>query len=262
MSAANSYQSVNGTLIRWAGIQENVRALILTSSRVNPQSFVDSFSDYDVILVAKDIQQFLDNETWLWDFGQVLVVYRDPVRLDYGCKKFARITQYENGLKIDFTVWPVELLEKITNEPRLPGYLDDGYQVLLDKTDLTKRLKPPSYSVYIPVQPTAKTYRESVEEFFSESCYVAKQICREDLFPLKYNLDHVMKFKKLRQMLEWKIEIENNWSLKMGSYGKTLKKQIKPDMWKSTKFWNRWFNIFDFCGVCFALKIYGFHSTF
>jgi aminoglycoside 6-adenylyltransferase len=47
----------------------------------------------------------------------------------------------------------------------------------------------------------------------------------------KYNLDHVMKVKKLLRMLEWRLEIDQNWSLKPGAYGRGLKKYLSPDIW-------------------------------
>jgi len=87
-----------------------VRAMLLTSSRADPKAHLDLFSDYDVILVVTDIHPFFEDRTWLQDFGQVLVVYRDPIRLDYGLEAFAYITQYEDGTKIDFTLWPVETI--------------------------------------------------------------------------------------------------------------------------------------------------------
>jgi aminoglycoside 6-adenylyltransferase len=225
-----SEKTVTDTLVRWAEERPDVQAVLLTSSRTDPDARLDDFSDYDVILVVRDIREFLD-DGWLEDFGSVLVVYRDPITLDHGCERFARVTQYEDGAKIDFTLWPLDLLRQIAAEPKLPDYLDDGYRVLIDKTGITAGLKAPSHSAYVPGRPTEEEYRNCVGEFFSESCYVAKQICRGDLFSLKYSLDHVMKFKKLRQMLEWLIETENNWSLKTGSYGKGIRRHVAPELW-------------------------------
>ncbi len=224
-------QPVINTLIGWASKRASVRAMLLTSSRANPTTHLDAFSDYDIILAVEDIHEFLTSDDWLDDLGKVLVVYRDPVRADRGLERFARITQYKDGTKIDFTVWPVELLKEIAAEPVLPDYLDDGYTILLDKSGLTRGLKPPSFSSYVPARPAETVYLECVEEFFSESCYVAKQVCRSDLFPLKYNLDYVMKHQKLRQMLEWQAEVEHDWSLKTGSYGKRLKEHVRPELW-------------------------------
>lgn len=49
---------------------------------------------------------------------------------------------------------------------------------------------------------------------------------------MKYNLDYAMKFKLLRIMLEWRLEIDHNWSVKTGAYGKGLQKWIDPEIWK------------------------------
>ena len=136
-------QTLRG-LVRWAEKQPSVRALLLTSSRANPNAAVDLFSDYDVILAVADIRPFFDDRTWLEDFGPVLVVYRDPIKHEHGevgLGRFAYITQYEDGTKIDFTLWPVELLRCVVAAPELPDDLDVGYTVLLDKDGLTAELK-------------------------------------------------------------------------------------------------------------------------
>lgn len=205
--------------------------MLLTSTRANPSAPVDVLSDYDVIVVVEDITPFLEDDGWLDDLGKVLVVYRDPIRLDYGIEKFARITQYEDGTKIDYTVWPVELLGRVVEDLELPEYLDVGYVVLVDKDQLTSRLKPPTYTAYIPISPTEEQYRALVEEFLSETPYVAKNLWRDELVFAKYSLDHVMKFRLLRRMLEWQIGIHHNWSVPTGAYGKGLKKLVSPRVW-------------------------------
>jgi len=217
-------------LKRWGEAREDVRAIILTSSRSNPNAQIDRFSDYDPILVVSDIWQYIDDR-WLGDFGKVLTVYRDPIRKEYGYERFTRVTQYEDGLKIDFSLWPVGILKSILEQSTLPDYLDIGYRVILDKDKLTTSLKAPTYKAYIPVPPTESEYLALVEEHFSEANYVAKHLCRGDLIPAKYILDTTMKFEDLRKMLEWQMEIEHNWSIKPGAYGKGLQKYIKPELW-------------------------------
>jgi len=97
--------------------------MLLTSSHTNPTATVDRFSDYDVIFIVTNIKPLLESEDWLENFGKVLTVYRDPVRLEYGFERFIHVTQYEDGCKIDFTVWPVELLQRIVNLEKLPGHV-------------------------------------------------------------------------------------------------------------------------------------------
>lgn len=216
----------------WAEKREPVRAMLLTSTRTSPNARVDLFSDYDVILVVSDIHPFFADRGWLEDFGRVLVVYRDPIRLVYGVGKFAYITQYESGLKIDFTLWPVEMVPQIVARPQLPDDLDVGYTILMDKDGLTSGLQPPTYAAHIPNPPSREEYETRIEVFFHEATYVAKHLWRDDLLAAKYNLDYAMKLVKLRQMLEWRMEIDHGWSVKPGAYGKGLKRYLAPETWQ------------------------------
>ena len=220
-------------LIEWAGGQAAIRAMLLTSTRAIPTASVDVFSDYDVVLIVKDIHPFFEDRSWLADFGEVLVVYCDPIYSDpeYGIEKFANVTQYADGLKIDFTLWPVELLQKILRAPALTAELDAGYRILLDKDGLTREMHPPTYTAYIPVPPTNELYQKTIEEFFSDAPYVAKCLWRDELLPTKWCLDYDMKHVYLRPMLEWRMELDHNWSMPTGALSKGLKKRLPAQIW-------------------------------
>src|SRR4030043_401621 len=231
MKKASDGQDAVDRLIEWANRKPDIRAVLLTSSRANPNETLDEFSDYDVIFVAEDIKRYLDDESWLEDFGKVLVLYRDPVEVRYGFERFIRVTQYESGLKIDFTLWPVGLLKHVAGMPELPDYIDDGYKILLDKDGLTRGMKEPSYRAFVPKPPTEGEYLQFVEEFFSNAPYAAKYIRRGDLFPLKGMLNF-MRHEKLCRILEWEGEIDHDWSLKQGQYGKGLQKHLNKEIIK------------------------------
>lgn len=218
-------------LVQWAEPQASIRAMLLTSSMVVPNAPVDVLSDYDVILVVADIQPFFDQRAWLGDFGPVLAVYRDPIQIEAGLATSAYVTQYEAGLKIDFTLWPVDFLRRVVAAPHLPAELDAGYRVILDKDHMTDGLKPPSYRAYIPTPPTSDAYHESVEVFFLETAYVAKFLWRDDLMAAKHILDNLLKQEHLRPMLEWRSEIDHQWSVKPGPYGRRLKQWLRPELW-------------------------------
>jgi aminoglycoside 6-adenylyltransferase len=218
-------------LIRWADSQQLIRAMILTSSRAIPHAPMDLLSDYDVILIARSIEPYYVDRTWLEVFGPVLAVYRDPLIDVNGLTRSAYVVQYENGLKIDFNLWPVELLQRVSAGEQLPVEFDAGYQVVLDKDDLTTRLAPPTYSGYIPTPPTEQEYSELLEGFFLDTTYVAKFLWRDDLMAAKHILDYSLKQGHLRPLLEWHAEIEHQWSLKPGPYGRRLKQYSRPDLW-------------------------------
>jgi aminoglycoside 6-adenylyltransferase len=224
-------QAVISRLVQWAEKHEAIRAMLLYSSRTHPNAPLDVFSDYDVLLAVTDVHPFHEDDRWLEEFGKVLVVFRNPIGLEHGFENLGFVTHYEDGTKIDYGFYPVKFLRWVADESRLPEDLDNGYAVLLDKDHLTDRLKAPSYAAYIPTPPTEQDYRAVIEEFFNDSLYVAKNLWRDNLFPMKYCLDYIMKFQCLRKMLEWRMEAEHNWSIRLGAYGKGLKKHSKPEIW-------------------------------
>lgn len=224
-------QAVIGRLVQWAEKRESIRAMLLYSSRANPSAPVDIFSDYDVLLGVTDVHPFCQDDRWLEELGKVLVVYRNPIGLEHGFESFGFVTHYEDGTKIDFGFFPVEFLRWVGRQPRLPEDLDNGYSVLLDKDQLTDQWKSPSYAAYTPSPPTEQDYRAVIEEFFNDSLYVAKNLWRDDLFPAKHCLDYVMKFRCLRKMLEWRMQIDHDWSIRPGANGKGLKRHSRPEIW-------------------------------
>jgi aminoglycoside 6-adenylyltransferase len=217
-------------LVKWGEANASIQALILTSTRTVPNATLDALSDYDVIVVMTDIQPLVGERAWLEHFGRVLVLYQDPLHEVHGFLQSAYITQYESGLKIDFTLWQVERLQQIVTEAQLPDEFDAGYQVLLDKDNLTAGLPAPTYHAYIPKPPTEAEYQETIEGFFHEGTYVAKFLWRDDLLAAKH-IEDFMKQEHLIPMLVWRAEIDHHWKMKPGPYGRRLKKWLSPELW-------------------------------
>lgn len=223
-------------IIQWGEQQPLVRAMILTSTRAIPEGTVpgavmDEFSDYDVILVVTDVMAFFPDRGWLAPFGEVLAMYRDPIDSADGLPKFGAVVQFVGGLKIDFTLWPVEMLRRIAIVPELPDELDAGYRVLLDKDGLAVDLKPPSYRAYIPTLPDAERYRYEIENFFLTAIYYTKYIWRGDLMAARHVLETYMLQEHLRPMLEWLVQIDHGGGVKAGLYGRGMQRWLQPDLW-------------------------------
>lgn len=222
-------------LVRWARPRDAVRAMLLTSTRAIPGGTVDALSDFDIILVLRDIHPFVTDKGWIADLGEVLVAYWDPVEPDTeagtGIAQSGSIVQYADGLKIDFRLWPVALLEAITRHPALPAELDAGYRVLLDKDGVARGLRAPSHGSYIPARPDEATYLTLVNDFFIGAPYVAKCLLRDEVLPAKWCLDYDMRYVYLRPMLEWRMECDHGWAVPVGVNGKGLKKRLPSGIW-------------------------------
>lgn len=220
-------------LRRWASTNEDIATMLMTSTRAIPGGRVDALSDYDIILVVRDITPFAEDRSWIGEFGEVLVAYWDPIETDpdTGQNWTGNIVQYADGLKIDFTLWPVEQLTAIAEMDALPPELDAGYVVIADNHSLTAKLSQPSYRAYIPTKPDLETYLQNVNDFFIGVPYVAKCLLRDELLPAKWCLDYDMRDGYLRPMLEWRMEIDHDWSVSTGNLGKGIKKRLPPDLW-------------------------------
>ena len=225
--------SLVAKLLEWAKARPSIRAMLLTSTRAYPNTVVDALSDYDVILVVPDIQPYFQDRSWLADFGDVLATYWDPIHQspETGVEIFGNVVQYESGLKIDFTLWPIKQARKVAEQEYLPAGLDVGYVILLDKDRLTDRFRPPTHTAYIPKSPTKAEFDKVVEDFYSDAPYVAKCLLRDELMPAKWCLDYDMKHIYLRRMLEWRMELDYEWSVSVGRLGKGLKKRLPETIW-------------------------------
>lgn len=217
-------------LVAWGVAHPLIRAMFLTSSRSRPNGPVDLLSDYDLILAVRDVGPFAFDNAWVSDYDQPMVRWSDQSTL-YGLATYFQGVIYQNYVKIDYTIWSVELIDCIAADPRLPDELDAGYLILLDKDQRTAGWKSPSYRAYIPVRPTEEEYEALVEEFWWGTTYVAKSLWRDDLVFTKWILEQDLKITTLRRMLEWSIEIEHGWSIKPGLLGRGLKQLLPAAIW-------------------------------
>ncbi len=218
-------------LVTWASEEPSVRCMLLTSSRARPGGAPDHLSDYDVILVVAEPERFARGDTWQLAFGRPLVRWGDERDL-CGLPTHFRGVVYEDFVKIDYSIWPTELLERILDQGALPDQLDVGYRVLLDKDDVAARLEPASYKAHIPSPPTEAAYRALVEEFWWDTTYAAKGLRRGELvFVKSFVFEHDMRLEALNRFLEWWVELDLDWSAPVGQHGRGLERLLPSDLW-------------------------------
>ena len=225
-----SEREVLGRLMAWAEAEATVRAVLMTSSRTRPAAPVDALSDYDVILVVANAAEFTRDDAWQSVYGRPLVRWGDQGREAGFVTHFTGVV-YEDFVKIDYTVWPQALLQHVTATGVLLPELDAGYKVLLDKDAQTVGWPAPSYRAYVPARPSAAEYQALVEEFWWSATYVAKSLWRDELVFAHWCLDNELRVGTLRRMLEWRIELDHDWSLRPGVLGRGLKPHLPPALW-------------------------------
>jgi aminoglycoside 6-adenylyltransferase len=229
-SAPMQQDEVVVSLLRWAFEDDLVRAVILTSSRTDPARS-DELSDYDIILAVSDADALRYEDAWQAGFGTPLVRWGDEGDV-FGVVTYFRGVVYDNGVKIDYTIWPRDVLQTIEQRGELPNTLDAGYRVLLDKDGITDSLPPPTYTSYIPAKPSGEEYLALIEEFWFDTTYVAKALHRGELFFAKsFMFDHEIRLEVLARLFGWQIEIDHDWSMPLPPFGRKLESLISPGTW-------------------------------
>ncbi len=225
-----SETDVLGRLLAWAQPEPAVRAVLMTSSRARPAGPVDVLSDYDLILVVTDAERFRQEEAWQQAYGQPLARWGDQSTEAGLPTSFCGVV-YTDYVKIDYTVWPLALMDRFTQTGVLPAELDAGYRVLLDKDARATGWPAPTLRAYVPARPTAADYQALVEEFGWAATYLAKSLWRDELVFAHWCLDNELRAGVLRRLLEWRLELDHAWSLRPGVQGRRLKQQLPPDLW-------------------------------
>lgn len=220
--AMRNEQSVLSQLVSWAE-QENIRSIILTSSRADPQRSPDLLSDYDVEVYVRDTTAFTQNDIWLAYFGAVMVRWPLYPQATFGDDWISQLALFDDGVRIDFQI--------TANSSIKPQSLQAGYRVLVDKDGLASQLPPAGASCYAITPPAAAEFSDRLNAFWWDIVYVPKALWRGELNYAKYMLDYAIRFEKLEPLLSWYIGVERGWSVNVGIYGRWFQDYLDAETW-------------------------------
>lgn len=217
-------------LISWGESHADIRAMLLTSTRATGAP-IDTYSDYDVILITTDVAARYGQRDWLRAFGDVVIDWWDPLERDpqTGELSTGNVVYYPGTKKIDFSLWSLETAAMIADG--LPTELDAGYTVLLDKDGHTANWPGPTGKGYAIELPGCERFRQSVTDFFIGVPYVVTAMKRGEMLPAKWVLDFDMRYEYLLPMLEWYAVSIHGPETVIGVHGKGLKRLLPDETW-------------------------------
>lgn len=225
MKLGTDEQDVLARSLAWIRADARVRAALLTSSRAHPTRTTDLLSDYDIALLVDDVAAMAQDERWVEAFGTPRLRVRDTEH-EIGVSVQHDMVLYSDGVKIDYTLWPTAIAERIRRDDSLPADFDGGYHVLLDRDGLTADWPAPTHTAYVTIRPTAHEYQALIQEFWFMATYVAKNLWRGEELTARVLLDQEVKFFVLWRLLYWRIGIDQDWSVAPGFFGRGLARQL------------------------------------
>lgn len=209
-------------ILCWAEEDDQIRGLVLSSSRVDGEAGVDLLSDYDVIVYVRDPEPYKRDDNWLEAFGSVMTRSPPaPTLFDDG--RVGRMVIYDDGVRIDWGVADAESMHKHNGE-------SEPYRVLLDKDQIVKNPVLPYHGAYHVQRPSKDEYDELVADFWWDIIYVAKALWRDELYWAKY-MNRKVHSPFLEKVIAWYIGMQHDWSVTTNKHGRWFKRYLDTKTW-------------------------------
>lgn len=193
---------------------EDIRAAYIEGSRVNPNVPKDIFQDYDIVYIVTTTKSFREDKEWVKCFGEILymqypednVFYPSDVENCYGWQ-----IQFADGNRMDLHVCTKEYVL---------GNLE-LYQILIDKDGIMPHPQENTDERYWVKETSEIEFQCTCSDFWWCLNNVAKGLWRNEL-PYVMDMINFVLRPQLKRLLEWKIGVENNFSVNVGKSGKYM----------------------------------------
>lgn len=224
------FTEIENKIRTFAENDSRIRAVILNGSRANQNVNTDILQDYDLLFIVEDFHSFLENRDWLLYFGTP-ILQQIPDEMDLGKEEnvsrlsFTFLTYFDNGNRIDLTLFPKDQFETDFNPESLSI-------VWIDKDGLLKNIPKASDIDFHITRPTQQEFTEVCNEFWWCLTNVAKGLKREELIYAKDMMENVVRPMFLK-IIEWKIGADNNFKVSTGKSGKFIAKFLDHQFYNS-----------------------------
>ncbi len=211
-------------IINTASNDTRIRAAYLEGSRANPKVPKDIFQDYDVVYIVTQTKSFREDRQWIDRFGKRLYMQYPEENINYpsdveNC--YGWLIQFADGNRLNLHVCT---LEYVKNNLEL-------YKTLVDKDNLLPEKQMLSDEKYWVKQPSQEQFHYTCNEFWWCLNNVAKGLWREEI-PYVLDMIDLNIRPMLRQLLEWKIGIENDFSVSVGKSAKYMDKYVSKEIYQ------------------------------
>ncbi|KXK14455.1 MAG: aminoglycoside 6-adenylyltransferase [Chloroflexi bacterium OLB15] len=199
MSIQAFYERLQIELVAWAERVAEIRAILVVGSQARQIKPADEYSDLDISLYvtrnhAQETEFYLQ---WMRNFAPVWMILEE-----HHDETKSWLILYQGGIKVDFSVTPISMLQPLIDDQYLWDDQQRGYNILLDKDGIVAQLPTPTPFAPPPyTPPTQAQFIQRVEGYSYGAVYIAKQIKRGNLWKAKW-ADQIQQ-RMLLEMLEW-----------------------------------------------------------
>lgn len=221
---------IKGLILDFARQDNRVRAVLLNGSRANANIKPDRFQDFDIVFIVDNLETFTADHSWTKIFGRK-IIFQLPDEMSVGDApiypkntSFAYLMLLEDKNRIDLTLFSKQYVATDFKPDSLTN-------LWLDKDGLFAQLPASSDQDYHIKQPTEKEFLDTCNEFWWVSTYVVKALLRDEIIYAKHLLETIVRPMFMR-VIEWKLGIENEFSVSLGKPGRFLKIYLPGDLYQ------------------------------
>jgi aminoglycoside 6-adenylyltransferase len=209
-------------ILKWAHEQDDIRLLVAVGSRTRSEHPGSKFSDLDLLIFTNNQEFYLSNQDWITRFGTVLFV---EMAMSPGPGQPPELmVVYDNFQGVDFVLIPVGVIQHMNSEQDLPDVFLRGFDVWVDKDDVSARLSSivdeQKHNILRPMKPSQEEFGHVVRSFLFCAYYIGRVLYQNDLWIAKIR-EHDLRGGFLK-MMEWHARSKHNWSLDVWHMGKYL----------------------------------------
>ena len=211
--------------LSFAQNDERIRLVGMEGSRTNINVPKDKFQDYDISFIVTDVCSFTGSDDWLDVFGKRIIMQKPEAMSLFAPESdwFSYLMIFDDGIKIDLSIIPVNLLEKYLQSDKL-------LRILLDKDRRVPNPPSPTDEDYWIYKPSGAFFDDCCNEFWFVSTYVAKGLLRDELLFAAYHMERIMRV-QLFNMLSWKIGADRGYGFSIGKCNKYIKQYLTENEW-------------------------------
>lgn len=207
-----------------ANNDDRIRAVYMNGSRTNENVPKDIFQDYDIMYVVTETKSFREDKKWIDYFGERLYMqYPDDGVFSKSDKEkcYGWLIQFADGNRLDLHV---ETISNMNN-----NILSDKLcLILLDKDNILPKIPKATDEDYWINRPTDQEFQCTCNEFWWCFNNVAKGLWRKEILYVMDMLNFYIRPMLIR-LLEWKVGMDNHFSVSTGKSGKYLYRWLSED---------------------------------
>jgi aminoglycoside 6-adenylyltransferase len=218
----NNYESLTNSILDWAKQTENIRAIIMIGSRARTDGQADQWSDMDLLVIAKDIAEYIQTTSWIREIGNPLLTFTERA---FDGSYEVRVL-FEGFLDVDFAMSDPEEAKDSLDEEEVRDIFRRGFLVLLDKDDWSSYLDR-SYDISRKPEISPQSLHNDIHDYWYHCVWTAKKLLRGELWAAQNCLNCYMK-RLLLRMLECTANLPGEQSTDTWHNGRFIEKWASP----------------------------------